>query len=181
MTEILITVAILALLSVALTMSVLTYIKKANDKEREMGLQQLQLALRLYKDLNGRYPPPGCPDPDPAWEWTSPGPGNLASTWYQPCDTGYITGLVPDYLPELPRDPVSEDVADKGFLYMTDPNGRDYKIIVHMSTEATTPANMGEPFSRCPADWETLCTSPRPDYCIPSNSFSVYTPGAACW
>lgn len=54
--EVTIAVAIVAILSTVVIASVQEGRKKARDAQRISDLQQVQVALRLYKDENGAYP-----------------------------------------------------------------------------------------------------------------------------
>jgi len=55
-TEVLISVAILAILSTVVYASLGGARKKARDTQRKSDITQLQLSLRLYKDSNNGYP-----------------------------------------------------------------------------------------------------------------------------
>lgn len=62
-------------------------LQKARDSRRKADLQQIRSALELYRSDNGSYPPSG-------WVYsTSTSPG------------GWITGLTPDYMTTVPKDP----------------------------------------------------------------------------
>lgn len=52
----LVILGIIAMLSTVVLASISDAKKKARDKERVSDLQGIQLALRMYKDLNGTYP-----------------------------------------------------------------------------------------------------------------------------
>jgi prepilin-type N-terminal cleavage/methylation domain-containing protein len=174
--EVLVTVAILAIMTTALTMSVLSYIKSSNDKQRAADLKSLELALRLYKDANGRYPLAGCGAPAGTTMYTTRGGITEDSTNFVHCDDDedYILGLVPDYLPKLPDDPNQEHENDKGFAYRVSADGQEYKVLVHASVE-TAPVPVDDPLARWKAP-ATGCT-----YSHAQRTYAIYSPGAKCW
>ncbi len=166
--QLVVVIAIIALLSSVVLANLSEQKKKSRDAQRISDLQQLQLALRLYKDANGEYPAMGCGTFN-GNKWSSPGPGD--AVYYSSCDV-YITGLVPDYISVLPRDPSMENNNNVGFLYRS--NGTDYKLLTHATAEKGV-ITKGSPFARCPAscgDQFTHCSQ---------ASYSVYSAGASCW
>jgi prepilin-type N-terminal cleavage/methylation domain-containing protein len=164
--ELVVVLAIIFLLTSVALMGADAFRKKSRDTERRAELQQLALALRLYKDSYGTYPAAGCGAA--AGTWASPGPG--VQSWYLSCDT-YIPGLVPSFMPELPTDP-NEMRSDGGYLYRTNAAGTEYKVISNGTVE-TGSVDAGEPMARCPSS----CIQA---YCS-GNTYAVYSPGAACW
>lgn len=163
--EVLVVVGIIGILLAVVLANVQEGRKKAHDAERLTSLQQVQLALRLYKDAYGEYPE-AC---NGTTGWAGPGSGGDEN-----CDE-YIVGLVPDFIAVLPTDPVSEDEEYKGFFYKTD--GVDYKLVVNESVEVDT-RTIGEPFARCAASCDDVgyCTNDDSEY-----TYGVYSTGAACW
>lgn len=164
--EIMVAVAIVAILATVSFRAVDEYRKSARDKERIAELKQLQIALRMYKDSYGRYPAAGCSIA--AGTWVSPGPGT--ATWYASCDA-YISSLTPTFMNVLPTDP-NETKTNSGYMYRTDATGSEYKIIAHDVVE-TRVVNAGDTMARCPSS----CTQA---YCS-QRSYAIYSEGAACW
>ncbi len=82
--EVLVAVTIIALLLVVALMSVQGVKRKGRDTQRLSDMDQIALALRMYKDSYGTYPPSAVD-------------GNI----------GVLSILVPNFLPALPNDPLS--------------------------------------------------------------------------
>lgn len=78
-------------------------------------LQLLQAALERYHADHGAYP-------------VSEGFDGLYTSWGQ-SGKDWITGLVPEYLAELPKDPRGSQDPAYQYLYRSD--GKDYKLIAH--------------------------------------------------
>jgi type II secretory pathway pseudopilin PulG len=173
--ELVVVLAIIGLIIAVVMVNVSNVRKQARNKERIAALDQLALALRLYKDANGVYPPPGC-SVVPGSKWTSPGPGS--ATWYQECET-YISGLVPDYLPALPKDPLSsiENGESRGFLYTTNGARTEFKILAHFGAEVASNLQLGTDHARCPASCATCgdAVTTHSGY-----TYGIYSSGLAC-
>lgn len=208
LTEVIIVMAILGVILSFVGFNVIEALKKGNDDKRLADLQALQLALRLYYEANGKYPPPGCGaglmrngdfpngSTSPAgennialWQWASPGPftaggGPNGRTITVTCDD-YIPGLVPKYIRELPRDPSDEDTIDAGFSYMTNFGQTEYKVLIYNSVESESPQR-GHPFGRCPQICPRLGNQQNvvsPNWCFATPNYAVYsnTSYAPCW
>jgi len=95
---------------------------------RRAELVQLQRALELYYDSNGGYPSSG-----------NVYRGAVTFGGYGTGATGYIPGLVPNYISVLPLDPKG---TPDGYLY--DSDGTNYKLLSHLSPESFPSA--GQPF-----------------------------------
>lgn len=127
--------------------------KAARDDVRKTSLKELQLAIEFYKAQNDRYPAAGC--------------SVVAGTYAEAsvsC-TNYISGLIPDFMPALPRDPMSENVNGRGFMYRTDFAGADYKLMVKDSVEVKMTI-AGDEFANGASD---------------SNTYAVYSAGGVAW
>ncbi|MES2966249.1 MAG: prepilin-type N-terminal cleavage/methylation domain-containing protein [Patescibacteria group bacterium] len=127
--------------------------KSSRDDIRKTSLKELQLAIEFYKAQNDRYPAAGC--------------GVAAGSYAEASAscTDYITGLVPDYIPALPRDPNSENTAGQGFMYRTDASGDDYKLMVKDSVEVKF-TTTGDEYANGTTD---------------SNTYAVYSAGGVSW
>jgi len=92
--ELLIVVAIISLLSSVVFVSLSSARAKGRDAQRKENLKQIQLALELYYDSNGEYPPATA--------------GCFATNWGSSvnCPTNYISGLSSTYINALPSEPV---------------------------------------------------------------------------
>ncbi len=82
--EVVIATSIVLLLSLVALMSVQDARKKGRDTQRLSDIDQISLALRMYSDATGVYPP-------------STSNGSLDA----------LNVLVPGYLPSLPNDPLN--------------------------------------------------------------------------
>lgn len=91
----------------------------AMNNRRAQDLSNLQKALEMYYADHTQYPAVSG--------WSSDAP-NYGGKGYD--EAGYIPGLVPNYMEQLPRDPDSTyPDGSKGYLYRSD--GQDYKILAH--------------------------------------------------
>jgi prepilin-type N-terminal cleavage/methylation domain-containing protein len=148
----------------------------ARDSTRAASLQQLQLALETYKTQYGQYPDEGCGNSADG-EWSGPGPH---SGVFATC-TDYITGndFVPDFIAELPTDPLFEDQENRGFVYrVEDFNGQSngaYKLMVYDAVESITVGDYSDPLARCPSSGGNCGVNPD------SATYAVYSSGAEDW
>lgn len=133
--ELLVIVLVVSIVSVVIVSNVRNSKAVARDAQRLTDLQNLQVALRLYKDAHGRYPSAGCGRGN---AWT----GNHPS--YGACPD-YITGLSEFNGGPLPVDPIPD--ARFGYIYRTDNQGSEYKVLAYGSVEATYVDNQHQ-FSR---------------------------------
>lgn len=125
--ELLVVMAIIGILSGIVFANFADARATSRDQARKVALKEVQLAIELYKAQEERYPTAGCG----ASGWTS------AS-----CDE-YIVGLVPDFIPALPRDPKT------GNSYLYRSNTNNYKLLT-TSVEKETVTTAHE-FARCPS------------------------------
>jgi prepilin-type N-terminal cleavage/methylation domain-containing protein len=142
--ELMVVASIIGILAAVLFVSFEEGRKQSRDKVRMAELKEVQLAIELYKAQNGRYPAAGCSADVNLW--VGPGP---VSSWGSQCED-YISGLAPQFIPDLPKDPNQEYELDKGFKYRTDTNGTMYKVIVHNSVETQFVTSQSDEFSRIP-------------------------------
>lgn len=168
--EILVVIAILAILSSVVLISTKAAREKARDTQRISDLQQIQLALRVYKDANGRYPDMGCdryyPTPPPGGTtagWTGQGTG------FGSCDV-YIKNFS-SYFNTLPLDPKNAG-NNTGYIYSSRNDGQAYKIMAYKTVERGD-VQKGTEFARCPSS----CIQ---SYCS-ENTYAIYSKGAECW
>ncbi len=169
--ELMVVIAIIGILSTILYASFDVAKSQSRDKVRMASLKELQLAIELYKAQNGVFPPQGCGTPGSIWAGPGPQPASGAT-----CDN-YISGLAPDFLPALPRDPSQEMVNGKGFIYMTNAGGSAYKIMVHRSVESLQITSFDDKFARCPVVNGGSC----PTIGSIADIYSVYSTGAESW
>ncbi len=168
--EVMVVVAIIGILASVLFASFEEGRQQSRDKFRQSELKELQLAIELYKAQNGSYPATGCGQI--ALHWSGPGPH---PSWGMDCQD-YITGLVPDYIGSLPRDPKSEDVNGVGFIYSTNSDQSGYKLLSHQAAESLFVTSYTDEFARCPSACG-VCGAIG----LQSNVYAVYSNGAECW
>ena len=129
---------------------------KTRDSKRLQDIKQLQIAIQLYLEQNGVYPPSNAGN----WSGASAGCG---AAWYTNNGATYIGGLVAgNFMSVLPRDP-KEDTCNL-YIYMS--NGTDYKLLVHQTLETFDPVTTNHPLKD------------------PGNrqySFAIYSPGGSGW
>lgn len=137
--EIIVVIAIIAVLSSIVMVNVGNARAKARDARRKSEMRGLQKALVMYYAANGSFPSTGG-------NYYSSEPGDQVS------DNGgnYIPGLTPTYMSGLPRDPrggTSQIQPTCGswkaaYLYRSD--GINYKLLSHCAPESIPSA--GQPF-----------------------------------
>jgi prepilin-type N-terminal cleavage/methylation domain-containing protein len=155
--ELLVVIAIIGILSSVVLASLNTARAKARDANRLQDASEVQKALELYaSDHAGKYPSTG-------------GSGNFRGncsafgSYKTTGATGYIPGLAPTYISQLPIDP-SPLVPYGCYVYASD--GTDYMLLTGFLT-VETKVGAGNP-------------KPRPS--SPGEAdFATYTPGAANW
>jgi len=168
--ELMVVVAIVGILAAVLFVGLEEFRKESRDKIRMTTLKNMQLAIELYKTQYGRYPEK-CQTVATTQSWS----GNIKSGTYKCANAGepFIKGLVPDFIPELPKDPKYDTLPDdQGYLYITNDTGTSYKLLAFNSFEK---ANMdwGNEFARCPSS--CIGKAGTSEQCDPDTpSFATY-------
>jgi prepilin-type N-terminal cleavage/methylation domain-containing protein len=119
--EIMVAISIIGILSSIVYANFGEARKAARDDVRKTSLKEMQLAIEFYKAQNDVYPSAGC---------------GVATTAFAEANAtcvNYVDGLIPDFMPALPRDPMSENVAGSGFMYRSD--GANYKLMIRDAVE----------------------------------------------
>ena len=146
--EMLIVVTILAMLAGILVPVLEDAAQSSRDSRRASDLKSVQASLDSFMRVNGAYP-------DTSGNWQ----GDAATYGSFTYDAaGYIPGLVPNYLPALPKDP-SPDFpnATGGYMYRSD--GTDYKFVLDGTPENADSFAEGFPFYDAQrADSWMICT-----------------------
>lgn len=122
--ELLIVIAIIALMSTIVLIAVNSARIKGRQASRVANLRSVQTALELYNQDFGAYP-----NTSNNWYGT-------CSAWTQTTQNNAIPGLVSTYLGSLPVDPIVS-VAGNTNCYLYNSNGTDYKYIDYNLTDIT--------------------------------------------
>ena len=131
--ELVVVIAIMGILAAILLANMASAAKRGRDVERQSDLRNLQNAIEAYRHRNGQYPATGCTVGDGNWAHESD------------CAT-YIVGLVPNFIPTLPRDGARG--THEGYSYVTNPEHTVYKIMAMNTVEADN-IYYDHPFKSC--------------------------------
>ncbi len=146
--ELLVVIAIIGLLASVVLVSLNSARAKSRDTKRRADLKQLQTALELYYDANNVYPTTGGVYRGLCSNFNNGCNGGGAGSCTQTGATGYIPGLSPTYVTQLPKDPKQAD-PQNCYIYRSD--GTDYKLIAHATMEnnpITSSDPMYDPYPR---------------------------------
>lgn len=136
--ELLVVIAIIGLLSAVMLAPIQSSRKKARDAKRSSEMKNIQTALQVYFDDNGTYPVVTA-GVDTGWRSQCASYGGYANNMVMP-------GLVPNYLPRLPVDPLNTATAGNEYCYLYRSNGSEYKLLLHNVPESIpAPANFYDP------------------------------------
>jgi prepilin-type N-terminal cleavage/methylation domain-containing protein len=113
--ELLVVIAIIGLLASIVMVSLNSSRANARDAKRQEDLQQLRLALELYFNKNGEYPVGG---------WF----------YFEQDGANYIPGLLPTYMPVLPRDSLAGQTCPGG---IGPGGGGDLRTYFYLSIDGT--------------------------------------------
>ena len=140
--ELMIVVTIIGILASVAVQKWREYQSKTRDNIRKLALVQLAKALEVYYMKHRSYPRTGD-----SWSGYCTAYGSKGFTGTD----GYIPGLAPKYIDELPKDPLFDQVTtctDCGYLYRSD--GVNYKLLSNGGpNKVGGPENIpksGEPF-----------------------------------
>lgn len=135
--ELLISVSIITILA-TISLSILrNQSGHARDARRKADLEQMRTALEFYRKSNqNTYP-------NTNGEWR----GVCGSYSTNVGSDGFIPGLTPDFIPQLPSDPrtLTDNqanipgctAAQTCYLYRSDATQTDYKLLAHCTIEDT--------------------------------------------
>ncbi|MBL4809828.1 MAG: prepilin-type N-terminal cleavage/methylation domain-containing protein [Phycisphaerales bacterium] len=149
--EILIVVIVLGILAAIVVPNFARAKDKSGDGIRKTHLRAVENALEQYYGKHDYYPV------SPGWSGDAPNYGGKGYVG----DNGYIPGLAPYFLKELPQDPTVTPTAGRGYLYRSD--GKNYKFLLHQTPKTFDDDN---PF-----------VDPRRS----TYSWAVYTSGGKNW
>ena len=141
--EMLIVVTILAMLAGILIPVLEDSASSSRDARRAADLKSVSSALGAYQRVNGAYPTTGG-----SWSVEDGTTGDYGAT-------GYISSLVPDFLPALPGDPsdLTGLYGTEGYAYRSD--GSDYKFVAEGTPESWPAGNpFFDPEPGSALDWQ---------------------------
>ncbi|USN88916.1 MAG: prepilin-type N-terminal cleavage/methylation domain-containing protein [Candidatus Nomurabacteria bacterium] len=145
--EMLVVIAVIGVLAAVIYPNFSQSSAVARDAKRKADLRELQAAIELYKQKNGRYPE-GCKGPTT----------NLTTVWSGhsgtfACASGnqYIIDLAPEFISVLPQDPKLNG-ANSGYVYAVNDTGSVYKIMA-LGTVETETVTQSDDFFRCDSSW----------------------------
>lgn len=166
--ELLISVSIISILMAVGYFNFKDSTKAARDAQRKSDLRELQSAIELYKNENGRYPE-GCKGPG-VWS------GQTGTLYACASGNQYIIDLAPKYIEVLPIDPKKLTTNTSGYMYTTNASGTVYKIMVKNTVESETVTYAHE-FKSCQVTNNStgMCdathpTNNKPTWCVASNA-----------
>lgn len=179
--EIMVSIAIIAILSGVLYANFGSARESAKNKTMQTELKETQLAIELYKAQYGQYPdvpsgslPGGCVS----------SAGSIDTSNSRNCGTiDYIAGLTPDFTSELPTHTKSGNSACTVTYTVDSANFSWYKLTaVNCYSGAASPAEgigQDDDLARCP----TTCAASG--ICDPTSSafyesFAAYSAGGEC-
>ncbi len=141
--EMLIVVTILAMLAGILIPVLEDAAQSSRDARRAADLKNVQAALESYKRTIGTYP-----DTSDAWQGDMTDNGGFGYD-----AAGYVPGMVPDFLPALPKDPDSQyPTASEGYMYRSD--SVDYKFVLLGTPESFATGNPFYDPARAATSWQ---------------------------
>lgn len=122
--ELLIVIAVIGILAsgVVVLIDPPSIFARARDTQRKNDLKQIQTALQLYYQDNGRYP-------------VSNPPGFCCGSWvYSTGSQPWIPGLTTNYIKKVPVDPINAGYGpwDGGNLYAYSSDGTHYNLVSHL-------------------------------------------------
>lgn len=180
--EILVVISIIGILSSILYASFSKGREDARNKALQTELREVQLALELYKAQNGKYP-------DAASVGGACSGTIMGVAWAQSTQCGatpIISGLIPDFISELPTHTDSANSVCNIIYQVDAANNSWYKLTAERCHAGATGVADGikpdDPFARCPnipaCDLTAgSCKSDEPAY---YESYAVYSSGGEC-
>ena len=159
--ELLVVLAVVGILATIGVVNASQGRQRARDNERKIALEQIRVALELYKDQHGgQYPCTGtCTSPN----WYVSAVGGSYST-----NSGnWIPNFTPTYIGALPRDPLGGNAPSgtgscSGFprRYAYYSNGSDYSLLSLCGVERG-PVLSNDPYYNFSNTWSFKVCTPR--------------------
>ncbi|MBU4142426.1 type II secretion system protein [Patescibacteria group bacterium] len=134
--ELLVVIAIIGLLATIVMVSLNSARVKARDTKRAAEIKQLALAIQMYYDNNGSFPPTaGCLN-----GWCCLGHGSSGRCWagvYWGSDT-VDSALSPTYVSKIPDDPLNNTAKyGDAYMYRVDTD----TVMLHWGIETCSPTS----------------------------------------
>lgn len=181
--EILVVIAIIALMSSILYGTFDSARQQTRTKALQTELKEMQLALEVYKAQYDRYPPVGtaaasCHDVSGNPHTSENSNGTCRNYNY------LATNFVPEFMSEIPESRDSNN-PNCSIEYQVEPTGAWYKLTAVRCFEGAGDASEGigedEEFSRCPSSCAN-CGGVSYDETQPAfyESLSIYSFGGEC-
>ncbi len=178
--EILVVVSIIGILSAVLYANFNDARQEARNKSMQAELKNVQLALELYKAQNNRYP-------DTASIGNPCNGTSFGVSWAVSSGCGttpFISGVVPEFIAELPLHTDSKNSSCEIRYQVESANGEWYKLTAENCLEGAANASEGvqpgDEFARClsscGASCNTTYTNSSPFY----ESYAIYSAGGEC-
>lgn len=139
--ETMVVVVIMSFVALLATQALPFLKEKTRDKRRIYELSILQRQIELYRNENGAYPK-ALSGATPINFFTTSDSFAAAYSPLQVSATDYVPGLTPNYMSQLPADPLPGDSSISGCLalgykrniaYFSD--GENYKLVYHCASE----------------------------------------------
>ena len=155
--ELIVVIAIIGILSSVVLASLNSARKKGRDARRIADIKQLQLALELYYDAEGKYP--------------------ATTTAALLVDTGYIAAI--------PTDPSNQASYPYSAYYTTSGTASvctAYHLGADLETSGHTALNSDADVTATPSGYETPCTGSITDFSgLDSGKCNAADSGVACY
>ncbi|MCR4263415.1 MAG: hypothetical protein NUV98_01715 [Candidatus Roizmanbacteria bacterium] len=160
--------SIIAVIVAASALSINTSLQRSRDSRRYIDLESIKTALELHFQARSSYPNTGG-------QWWNICTNTTNDPSDHVADGGWIPGLAPTYIDQLPDDPLECSVTGgwfNGYIYRS--NGTNYKLAGDWTTE------VGEKCDNVGDEYYDVVRGPV----SPSNGrffCSISTPGAVWW
>lgn len=152
--ELLVVVLIIGILAAVVIVQISHVRSDARDSRRKADLKSMQQAVEAYYVKNYSYPSTNgvwCGEPGTTYPVASPAESCLGATRTFSGTNGYIPDLAPEFLSHLPSDPSgigrkcsSHPEWGAGYMYKTNANADEYKILAFCTPEGSLSAS--DPF-----------------------------------
>jgi general secretion pathway protein G len=169
--ELLVTISIIALLTLISVYTIQEVRKRSRVAQRVADLKQVQSALELYYANNRAYPV------SPSSTYAS-----VCSTWGSYSVTAMIPGLSPTYIKTIPIDPQT-NVSGNTNCYIYRSNGTDYAFIDNAVTELGV-SNSAPTYNTYPELVDPARDGGADSSIIDGTNptaWKVYSPGGITW